>query len=338
LETPNNPLPKNILVIRLSAMGDVAMTIPVLKSLENQYPGVKLTVLSRPFFEPIFNDLPNVNFIAVDLNSKHKGLLGIFSLFFGLRKYKFDAVADLHGVLRSHLLRSLFRLSGKQGAQIDKGRAEKKALTRTESKVFKQLKTTPERYTDVFRELGFDLILEPIEKRDKPTNPQTRIGIAPFAQHAAKEYPLELMEKVVEMLLVKYEVFLFGGGEKEKIVLDGWAAQYKSVTSTVGKQSFAEELKLIPTLDLIISMDSGNGHLAANFGVTVLTIWGLTHPYAGFAPYGSSEINWLLPELQKYPNIPTSIYGNNMPQGYESAIESITPEMVLEKVEELLKL
>lgn len=317
-------------------MGDVAMTVPVLKSLISQYPEVQITVLSRPFFEPIFSDLPNVNFIAVDLKNKHKGLSGIFSLFFELRKYNFDAVADLHGVLRSHILRSLFRFSGKRVAQINKGRAEKKALTRVENKVFKQLKTTPERYADVFRKLGFEFSLEAVEKKNQPKNNPKRIGIAPFAQHAAKQYPLELMENVIKMLSVKYEVFLFGGGEKEKSVLENWEVQYKNLTSTVGKQSFAEELKLISNLDLMISMDSGNGHLAANFGVPVLTIWGLTHPYAGFAPLRSCERNWLIPDLQNYPNIPTSVYGNNMPQGYETAMESITPKMVLEKVEELL--
>ncbi len=353
MQTTINNLPRNILLIRLSAMGDVAMTVPVLKSLTNQFPETKITVLSRPFFEPIFNGLPNVSFKAVDLKNKHKGLSGIFNLFFELRKHQFDAVADLHGVLRSHLLRNLFRLSGKQVAQIDKGRADKKALTRSEDKIFKQLKTTPERYADVFRKLGFELELEAIEKpydRQHPPRLPTssgilpskegiknhRIGIAPFAQHAAKQYPLEVMEQAVKKLAKKNKIYLFGGGEKEKTFLENWATKYNKVESTVGKQTFAEELALISSLDLMISMDSGNGHLAANYGVNVLTIWGLTHPFAGFAPFGSSEKNWLLPDLQKYPNIPTSVYGNNIPKGYENAMESISPEQIIEKVNELL--
>lgn len=331
-------------------MGDVAMTVPVLKSLVKQYPNVKLTILSRPFFEPLFINIPNVAFVAVDLKNRHKGLSGIFSLYFELRKFNFDAVADLHSVLRSHILRSLCRFSGKIVAKIDKGRAEKKALTRAENKVFKQLKATPERYADVFRELGFDLKLESIVKTNASSNEPLKIGIAPFAQHAAKQYPLALMHEVVNSLSKKYDVYLFGGGEKEKAVLSSWSNEHLppdpqlhmptqrrgNIFSTVGKQTFAEELKLISTLDLMISMDSGNGHLAANYGVKVLTIWGLTHPYAGFAPYGSSKKNWLLPDLKKYPKIPTSIYGNNLPTGYETAMTSIPPKVILEKVEELL--
>lgn len=317
-------------------MGDVAMTVLVLKSLSNRFPDIKITVLSRPFFEPIFTGLPNVFFKAVDLKNKHKGLSGIFSLFFELKKHKFDAVADLHGVLRSYILRSLFRLSGKRVAQIDKGRAEKLALTRSENKIFKQLKTTPERYADVFRQLGFEFELKKIKRKNTSANYPKRIGIAPFAQHAAKQYPLEMMEQVVKKLAEQYEVYLFGGGKNEKTVLDSWASKYGKMESTVGKQTFAEELKLISSLDLMISMDSGNGHLAANYGVNVLTIWGLTHPFAGFAPFGSSEKNWLLPDLQNYPNIPTSVYGNNIPKGYENAIESISPERITEKVNELL--
>jgi ADP-heptose:LPS heptosyltransferase len=334
IDTPT--LPKHILVIRLSAMGDVAMVIPVLKSLNEQYPDTKFTILSRPFFEPMFENLPNVSFKAVDLKNKHKGLSGIFSLFFEFRKYNFDAVADLHGVLRSHLLRTLFRLSRKQVAQIDKGRNEKKALTRSENKIFKQLKTTPERYADVFRELGFDLALKPIEQANALKNSPLQIGIAPFAQHAAKQYPLEMMEDIVKILAEKYRVYLFGGGAKEQKILQDWADKNSNVTNTVGKQFFTEELQLISTLDLMISMDSGNGHLAANYGVKVLTVWGLTHPFTGFAPYGTTERNWLLPNLNNYPSIPTSVYGNNTPSGYEKAIETISIGMVLERVEELL--
>lgn len=220
---------------------------------------------------------------------------------------------------------------------IDKGRAEKRALTRTKNKNLKQLKTTHERYVDVFLEMDFSFDLQPIHSQVKTINHRKKIGVAPFAQHASKQYPLAMMQQVVEELSKKFEVYLFGGGAKEKAVLDEWTSNSDNIKNTVGLYSFEEELQLILTLDLMISMDSGNGHLAANFGIKVLTIWGLTHPFAGFAPYGSTNSNWLMPNLEQYPNIPTSIYGNNIPKGYEKAMESISPEKVLKKVEELLK-
>ena len=148
-------LPKHILVIRLSAMGDVAMTVPILRQFTKQHPQVKLTVLTREFFTPFFRDLENVSVHAADVKGKHKGVLGLYKLSKELKKLEFDAIADLHNVLRSNVLK-LF-LINKKCIQIDKGRAKKKALT--SGKFFKQLKTTHQRYADVFSALGFRLDL-----------------------------------------------------------------------------------------------------------------------------------------------------------------------------------
>ena len=70
---------KHILVIRLSAMGDVAMTVPVLRAFSLQYPAVKITVVSRPFFKPFFEGIPNLDFFAIDLNKKTQRISRITS-------------------------------------------------------------------------------------------------------------------------------------------------------------------------------------------------------------------------------------------------------------------
>ena len=94
-------------------MGDVAMTVPVIRAFVEQNPNVKITVVSRPFFQPFFNDIPNLNFFAVDVNGRHKGLIGLFKLYSDLNKLSIDAIADLHNVLRSKIIRTFFKLSGK---------------------------------------------------------------------------------------------------------------------------------------------------------------------------------------------------------------------------------
>src|SRR6478752_7291185 len=145
----------HIAVMRLSAMGDVAMTVPVLRALVSQNPGVKVTVVSRPFFKPFFDNIPNVSFYAFDEKQQHKGFLGLIRLFRELKALKVDAFADLHNVLRSKIVRKLFALSGTKMAFVDKARDEKKALTRLENKVFKALTPITERHAKVFRQLGF---------------------------------------------------------------------------------------------------------------------------------------------------------------------------------------
>ncbi|MGB1269930.1 MAG: glycosyltransferase family 9 protein, partial [Flavobacteriaceae bacterium] len=339
---------QHILVIRLSAMGDVAMSVPVISAFVSCNPTVRVTVLTRAFFSPFFEDIPNVSVFAPDLKATHKGFLGIRRLAKELSELKIDAVADFHDVLRSNILIQLLRLKGVPFKQIDKGRAEKKALTRATKKVFRPLKTTHSRYAQVFKELGFQLDLSACIKPVKHTlapaiwqyigdTEKQLIGVAPFAAHKGKMYPLKEMEQVIEKLSKNYHVLLFGGGKDEREALENIAAKHSNVVNVAGQFSFKEELAIISNLNLMLAMDSSNGHLAAMYGVKVITIWGATHPYAGFAPFNQPEANQILPDLTKYPLIPTSIYGNKCPESYLDCFETISVNDVVSKIENALK-
>ena len=340
---------KHILVIRLSAMGDVAMTVPVIKAMLRTYPNVKITIVSRAFLKPIFQNIPNVSFYTADVKGKHKGVYGLFKLYKELKKLNIDLVADLHNVLRSKILGSYFKLGGYKIAKIDKGRAEKKALTKTKHKVFKQLKTTHERYADVFEALGYKIkldkkdVLPQLEMTKKAVlfigeDQKKWIGIAPFAAFAGKTYPATQMETVIKKLSKtnQYKIILFGGPADKK-QLATWEQKHNNVINCAGLFSFKEELILISNLDVMLSMDSGNAHLAAMFGRKVITIWGVTHPYAGFYPFGQSEENALVADREQYPLLPTSIYGNKYPAGYENVMETISPQVVFDKIEEVIE-
>ncbi len=335
--------PKHILVIRLSAMGDVAMTVNVLRAFTQQYPDVKLTVLTRAFFKPFFRDLKNVSVFHADVKHKHKGILGLYKLSKELKALKIDAVADLHNVLRSNILKTF--LFGIKTVQIDKGRAEKKALVSGQE--FKQLKTTHQRYADVFKTLGFPIDLsnpnfpekKPLSKKVIETieNAQKkRIGIAPFAAHESKMYPLDLMQEVIGQLAEKYTVLLFGGGKKEIQTLTYFESQEKGIINLAGKLTLDEELDVVSNLDVMLSMDSGNAHIAAMLGVKTITIWGVTHPYAGFTPFNQPEDFCLLADRTQYPKIPTSVYGNKFPEDYKNAAGSIPVKTVVEKIQSVI--
>ncbi len=338
----------HILVIRFSAMGDIAMIVPVLSVLVKKYPELTITVLTRQFFAPLFSHLRNVRIYEADLKGVHDGVLGLGTLARELREEEIDAVADLHDVLRTNVLRSLFYFYGIPFKQIDKGRSEKNALS-SNKKDFRQLKSTHQRYADVFAELGFTIDLSeysPPPKRELlpkvydliGKRSKKWLGIAPFAQHDSKCYPKDLMEEVIAELSSKgnIKLIMFGGGDTEKAQLEEWEQKFENCTSVVGKLSFAEELSLISNLDAMLSMDSGNAHLAAIFGVPVVSIWGVTHPFIGFKAFNQPIENCILPDLEKYPKIPTSVYGNKVPEGYEDVMRSIPPEKVIQKVLENL--
>ncbi len=338
--------PKHIAIIRLSAMGDVAMTVPVIRAFVSQNPKVKITMVSRPFFKSFFDGIDNVTFFGVDLENRHKGFLGLLRLYSDLKQLNIDAIADLHNVLRSKVIRSLFALSGKKVAHTDKGRAEKKALTRAKNKVFKPLKSMVDRHIETFNKLGFSIDLnnpkfpkkailseEILIISGKKEN-QSWIGIAPFAQYESKVYPQDLMQKVIDELALNNsnKIFLFGGGTNEIEILNSFSNNKNNVIVVAGKLNLEQELQLISNLDVMLTMDSGNAHIAAMLGIKTITIWGSTHPFAGFSPFNQPLENCLVSNREKYPLLPTSVYGNKKVAGYEDVMRSISVESVVEKV------
>lgn len=320
------------------------MIVPVLREFGKQYPKVKVTVLTRAFFAPFFRDLSNVTIFEADVKGKHKGVQGLYKLSKELKLLSIDAVADLHNVLRSNILKLFF--VGSPFIQIDKGRNEKKALVKGIK--FEQLKSTHQRYADVFNKLGFKLSLSQPEFPEKVKlgpnvidllgiENKPLIGIAPFAAFQSKSYPLPLIEEVIKELSKKHKVLLFGGGKAETEILNQLEKKYNNTVNLAGKLSLNEELDVISNLEVMIAMDSGNAHMAAMLGKQVITLWGVTHPFAGFYPFNQNSENALLADRTKYPKIPTSIYGNKYPEEYKEAIASITPKQVIDKTLEILK-
>lgn len=341
---------KHILVIRLSAMGDVAMTVPVIRALVEQNQQVKVTVVSRPFFKPFFDGIEQVDFYGVDVKDRHKGFAGIYRLFQDAKKLKIDFVADLHNVLRSKILRTFFKISGTKVAFTDKGRADKKALTRAENKVFQPVKSMVDRHVETFKQLGFSIDLTQNHFPQKAVLPQEVlkvvgekkdvkwIGIAPFAQYETKVYPQDLMAETIALLAhdKSNKILLFGGGENEIQKLNQLQQGFENVVVVAGKLKFDQELHLIQNIDVMLSMDSGNAHIAAMYGIKVVTLWGHTHPYAGFVPFGQSLSNCITADRTKYPKLPTSVYGNKMIDGYEDVMRTIAPQTIVNKINECL--
>ena len=337
---------QHIAIIRLSAMGDVTMTVPVIRAFATQNPNVKITMVSRPFFKPFFDGIENVTFFGVDLEKRHKGFLGLLKLFSDLKQLNIDAIADLHNVLRSKIIRTLFALSGKKVAFTNKGRAEKKALTRAKNKIFKPLKLMVDRHVETFNKLGFSIDLnnpnfpekailsnEILNISGKKEN-QIWIGIAPFAQYQSKVYPQDLMQKVIDVLALNNnnKIFLFGGGTNEIEILHLFSKNKNNVIVIAGKLNLEQELHLISNLDVMLSMDSGNAHIAAMLGIKTITLWGSTYPFAGFSPYNQPLENCLVADRNQYPLLPTSVYGNKKVVGYDDVMRSVAVESVIRKI------
>ncbi len=353
LDCEEEPKYKNVLIARYSALGDVAMTVPVVYSACAAYPSVRFVMITQQVASSLFVNAPdNLVVIGVDVKEEYHGPLGQWRLLKQLyQKYQIDAFVDLHDVIRTHILALHCLFLGIPVHRIWKGRESKRELTRRRNKRLHPLCSSRARYFKVFRRFGFkfeesftSIFATPVDQAcfADITAPkaadETWIAVAPFAKHKGKIYPVERMEDVVRRLAESgnNRLFLFGGGEEEKEILRKWAEKYANVLSMAErKHGFPKELALLSCMDVMISMDSANMHLASLVRLPVVSVWGATHPFCGFTGWKQSPDNEVQLDL---PCRPCSVFGNRPCfRGDYACLNGITPEMILEKVDNVIR-
>lgn len=348
-----NDTHKTVLIARFSALSDVAMTVPVVYSVCRCNPHVRFVFITKPATQSLFINPPsNLIVLGLDLKVKYHGLQGMIKLFNDLRReYRFDAFADLHDVLRSHVLEIMCRLHGIPFSRINKGLTNKRALTRRRNKIMLPLISTRARYREVFLRMGLNLEERFTSLFDKGKgNPaafteitppkadgERWIGIAPFAKHKGKIYPAELMERVVSDISTweNTKIFLFGNGEEERKVCDTWSNKFQSVISLADKRyGFPAELSLMSYLDVMLSMDSANMHLASIVATPVVSIWGATHPYCGSKGWKQQEINMVQLSMVCRP---CSVFGDKPCHRDDyHCLAGIPPQIIIDKIKTII--
>ncbi len=331
-------LPKHLLVLRTSAMGDVAMLPHALRALQTAYPALKITVATQPMFRPFFRGL-TVDFLDVKVKAEHHSVRGMWRLAREARALGVDAVADVHAVLRSLAFSLSMRLHGIRTARIRKGRSEKRQAMGSGGD-FKPLKHSVVRYCDVFRRLGF--VFDDPTPATKPMwgNPLGEkqgcwVGFAPFSAHAGKTYPEEQSRQLMQLLAARYDrVLVHGGGGREQAFAEEMEAAYPNVTALFGKVRFAGEMEVIAQEDCLVSMDSMAMHLASLVATPVVSVWGATHPALGFLGWGCRAEDALQTEL---PCRPCSVFGAKpCKYGDYHCLKAISAEQVAAQVERVI--
>ncbi len=144
---------KRLVALRFSALGDIAMTVPVIYSVARSHPEMDIYVATRPFFGRMFVNAPsNVTVMPFDLKGEHKGVRGVFRIARELARLKADYVADLHDILRTRLIGMYLRMRGARVARVDKARGIRRAVFAGGEPQRQYI----DRYFDVFRKLGAD--------------------------------------------------------------------------------------------------------------------------------------------------------------------------------------
>lgn len=339
-EEATQPKYKHLLIIRTSALGDVAMLPHCVRAFKEAYPKVKVSILTKKFLRPLFDGL-DVNFIFLDDVESKNELARLWRLAGTIKRSGIDAIADVHGVYRSAAIRILCWLRGFiPSHMIYKGRVEKWFRMGYSRDSAIPLKHSVIRYCDVIREFGFTFDdPKPAERKvlDNPMGVKSGrwIGFAPFSAHEGKTYPAGMREELVGLLSERFdEVFIHSGGGDEAAFAEAMEKKYDNVTALWRRLPFNEERDLISNLDCVITMDSLVMHLAALVATPTVSVWGATHPELGFTGYGSNSRGILQEEM---PCRPCSVYGKKpCKSGDYKCLKAITPQRIIERVEEIL--
>jgi ADP-heptose:LPS heptosyltransferase len=344
---------KKILILRFSSMGDVVLLVPVVKSLVAEHKDVEVTVVTRPQYAPFFYDIERVVSFPADVDYTYNGVFGMRELFRTLiRKSDFDVVIDMHDHIRTVFLRTLFKIFGTPVIVFKKGREEKNAFTRKENKIITPLAHTIQRYQDAVEKAGFHITLEQppyftlndsIEAaaaewlaQRSLVKKEKWIGIAPFAMHGSKIWPLENYASVIEKTLehIPAKFFMFGGGSREVKYFESLKQKFPEHIHIVADQlKIRQEIAVIQRLDLMLCVDSSNMHLAALANIPLVSIWGGTHPDVGFGPFKKGPESVLQISREELPCRPCSVYGRDTCYvGGFPCLTRITSENIVERM------
>lgn len=334
------PKSDRILVVRLSAMGDVAMTVHAVAALRRTYHDVAITMMTRRAWVPFFRDVERIDFLTLEGEKGEKGFMRVCRLAREAAAMGVTHVADLHDVLRTKLLRTLLRLRGCRVAIIDKEKELKERATRPTEKDLTPLRHSVERYAEVLGRVGYPIELPRVERHSRvlpaPFGERTEgrwVGIAPFSKQEGKTYPSPQRDRLVELAAEEFDrVFIFSGGGAEREFAGAMESRYPNVTAVFGRIKLDQEVDLMANLDAIVSMDSSAMHMASLVGTPIISVWGATHPATGFYGWGSDPDYQVQLDL---PCRPCSVYGE-LPCKFGDCrcMLGIDPKLILEKLKQ----
>jgi ADP-heptose:LPS heptosyltransferase len=309
---------KKILVLRFSAMGDVALCLPVIKRALALDSNLYITIATKDQYAFLFENVDRLQVIALDFDKTYKGVSGLVKLSRHLAFKQYDYIIDLHNVLRTHFLRFLMKRRSKL-IVFNKGRGEKLAYIKNK---VKPLIHTTERYAEAFTKAKCNIdtqfkypAIELTEEAHSEAGNffkkyalNKAIGLAPFAAHEPKSIPDEELDKLLTLLLADklISVFVFAGPAHQTYIGELQQKFGKHIINTASI-SIQAQIALMSKLDYLITADSANMHFAALQAVPVKSIWGATSSALGFAPLDSAAHQIFEANLACQP---CSVFGN----------------------------
>lgn len=317
-----------ILIIRLSSIGDIVLTTPIVRCLKQQLKNVEIHYLTKPAFASILSSNPYITKV-------HSLKESIIATTKELRQEKFDLVIDLHKNVRSFQIRSNL---GVKGFSFSKLNFKKWLLVNFKVNRLPKIHIV-DRYFKAVSKLGvandgkgLDYFIptnEEVNLNSLPTTHQINyIAFVIGATHATKRLPVEKIISICKQ--IKHPIVLLGGKDDESNGEQIQQAIGNSVYNACGKYSLHQSASLVKQAYKVITHDTGLMHIAAAFNKDIISVWGNTVPAFGMTPYLKENKKFVTIEVENLSCRPCTKLGyKKCPKGHFKCMQLIENENIV---------
>lgn len=322
---------KNILVIRLSSLGDILLTTPFIRSINKKYPDIKIDFILKEQYREILQFNPYISKVyEFKKSSKDRRLL-----FKTIKKNKYDLVIDLQNNFRSSRIR---RMIHAPAVKFKKRTLAKFLLVKFKYNLLREAPPIPNRYAQVLDNFklddeGLDFHL-PGSATSQLGDFNKYIGFAPGSRHFTKMWPLQYFAELGNLLMSKgYLVVLFGGKSDLQIC-------YELSVKIPGAINLCNDDKIFNTaIDMkkcraVVCNDSGLMHIACSLKISVLAIFGSTVKEFGFMPYNCKGS--VLENIGLYCRPCTHIGKESCPEDHFRCMLELSSQSAFDKLNTML--
>lgn len=317
---------KKILIIRLSSLGDILLTTPLIRTIKKKYPQIIIDFLLKGEYSDLLKNNPHINEILPYSKASNNQPINQSS-----NHSNYDLIIDLQNNLRSRKITSKLQVPT---VRFKKYSFRKFLLVKTKINLMKNLPSIPIRYAET---IGLELDKEDLEIiSDKQPDKnlvglKNLIGICPGAKHFTKRYPIEYHKQLCKLLLENdFNVVLFGG-KIDKNICAEIADEIPKVINLQNEDDILQTVSDMKLCDIIICNDSGLMHVASSLNKKLITIFGSTIKEFGFMPYNCK--NSIIIENQNLNCRPCSHIGrSSCPKSHFKCMRDIKPEDVFKVI------
>lgn len=323
---------KRVLIIRLSSLGDILLSTPLIRSINKKYPDLQIDFILKEQYKEILQFNPYVSKIfSYPAERREKR-----QLFKALKKNKYDLVIDLQNNFRSLRLRWLINA---RSVVFNKKSLSKFLLVKFKYNTMRNAAPIPKRYAKVLGnfqldEEGLDFQI-PHSIDSQLTDFNRYIGFVPGSRHLTKMWPKQYYADLGNLLMSKgYLIVLFGGKSDIQIC-------YELSVKIPGSINLCNENKIFNTaIDMkkcraVVANDSGLMHVACSLNICVLAVYGSTVKEFGFMPYKCKSS--ILENIGLYCRPCSHIGRDTCPENHFRCMMELSPQTAFDKLNTMLK-